>query len=226
MNEGKEFVDSEDEDVPADTTEEDQEGKYTSEVIMNEGKEFVDSEAEDVPADTIEEDQEGNCTSEAERNKAQEAVENGFYERVCVAVAERVVCEGNCATEADVNNVKEPVETEFREYMQDVSEDFHRIENEDFEMEVHENMQVEGEEYTGRNYRIEFHTDEDKGFVNGGEAVDNIFPETIQGYGSYEREDQREIQTHECDTPVDQESVSSGGTLNKFNVAVRDKCSS
>jgi hypothetical protein len=42
-------------------------------------------------------------------------------------------------------------------------------------------VQVGGEEYEykGRNYRIEFHTDEDQGFVNRGEAVDNIFPETI-----------------------------------------------
>jgi hypothetical protein len=224
MNKGKEYVDSE--DVPADTIEEDREGEYTSEVIMNEGKEYVDSEDEDVPADTIEEDQEGNCTNEAERNEVQEAVEKEFCEGVHVAVAEIVVHEGKCATEADVNIVQEPVETEFHEYIQYASEDFHRIENEGVEMEVHENIQVEGEEYTGRNYRIEFHTDEEQGFVNGGEGVDNIFPETIQGCVSYEREGQREIETHECDTPVDQESVSSDGTLNKFNVAIRDKCSS
>jgi hypothetical protein len=57
-------------------------------------------------------------------------------------------------------------------------------------------MQVEGEEYKGRHYRIKFHTD---GFLNRGEAVDNIqvFPETIQGSDSYEREEQKEIQTHE-----------------------------
>jgi hypothetical protein len=85
-------------------------------------------------------------------------------------------------------------------------------------------MQVEGEKYKGRNYRTEFHTDEDQGSVNRGEAV-NIFPETIQGCDSYERKEQREMQTHEPDTTVNQESVSSGGTVNsKFNLAVRDRC--
>jgi hypothetical protein len=41
---------------------------------------------------------------------------------------------------------------------------------------------------------------------------------------SYEREEQKEIQTHEPDTTVNQESASRGGTVNsKFNIAVRDK---
>jgi hypothetical protein len=40
------------------------------------------------------------------------------------------------------------------------------------------------------------------------------------GCVSYEREEQREIQTHESDT-----TFSSGGTVNsKFNIAVRDRC--
>jgi hypothetical protein len=37
MNEDKENVDGKDEDVRADTVQEDQEGKCASEVIMNEG---------------------------------------------------------------------------------------------------------------------------------------------------------------------------------------------
>jgi hypothetical protein len=84
-------------------------------------------------------------------------------------------------TGADVNNVQEHVQTEFHEDIQDDSENFHRNENKGVEIEFHESMQVEGEKYKGRNYRIQFHTDKDHGFVNRSEGVENVFPKTIQG---------------------------------------------
>jgi hypothetical protein len=228
----------------------DQEGNYKSRVCINEGNEIienehhdsvetesavkdcgkrdfiiegVESEDEDVPEDATE-DQEGECTSDAERNNVQEAVERECNEDVQIEMAEIIIHRGNYTTEADVNSIQEPVETQFYEGIQDVSED--RNENEEVvEIEFPENMQVEGEEFDGRNYRIEFYTDEEHGFANRNESVDSILPETIQQCVSFEREDQREIQTHESDTNVDQESVGGDGTVNtKFHIAVREKC--
>jgi hypothetical protein len=154
MNEGKENVNSEADDVPADTTE-DQEGKCASEVIMNEGKKNFDSEDKDIPADNIE-DQEEKYTSEAERNKMHVAVENEFYESVHGEVAKIVFREGNYMTGADVNNVQEPVETEFHEDIQDDSETFHRNEKEGVEIEFHENIKVEDEEYKEEIIELKF----------------------------------------------------------------------
>jgi hypothetical protein len=78
--------------------------------------------------------------------------------------------------------------------------------------EFHEDMQVDGEEYDGGNYTNESNTNEDQQFVSGGEAVESIFPETIQRSVSCEGEDQREMQPHESDTNENWESLSGGGT--------------
>jgi hypothetical protein len=82
--------------------------------------------------------------------------------------------------------------------------------------EFHEDMQVDGEGCGRGNY-----TNEDQQFVSEGEAVESVFPETIQRSVSYEGEYQREMQTRELDTNEDFASVSGGGTVkSKFNKSV------
>jgi hypothetical protein len=57
-------------------------------------------------------------------------------------------------------------------------------------------MQLDGEECGRGNYTSEFYTNENQEFVSGGEAVESIFPETIQQNVCYEIADQRKMQTH------------------------------
>ncbi|PNF41698.1 hypothetical protein B7P43_G03451 [Cryptotermes secundus] len=82
--------------------------------------------------------------------------------------------------------------------------------------EFHKDMQVDGEGCGRGNY-----TDEDQQFVSGGEAVESVFPKTIQRSVSYEGEYQREMQTCELNTNEVLASVSGGGTVkSKFNKSV------
>lgn len=182
--------------VQADLAEEHQARNDISEAIMNEGKEAVESE-DDVPADATEEGQPGKSTSETERNEVQNAVEIEFYEAVYVEVAEVVLDQGgNYTGEAGIN-----VETEFYEDVKYVAEGSDRNQDQKVVVtEFHEVMQVDGEECDKGNYTSESYTNEDQQFVREDEAVESTFPETIQGSVLYEREDQREIQTHESDT--------------------------
>jgi hypothetical protein len=83
MNEGKEVAESEN-DVPADATEEGQEGKYTSKAERNEVQNAVESEFyEDVCVEVAEMVvQGGNFTAEADTNINQQSAETEFYEDV------------------------------------------------------------------------------------------------------------------------------------------------
>jgi hypothetical protein len=221
-NEGLEAVESECYvHVQADVAEEHKARDYISGVIMNEDKEVVESE-DDVPADTTEEGQKGKHTSKAERNEVQNASESEFYEDVYVEVAEIVVQGEHFIAEADANIHQESVESEFYENVKYVAEDSDRNEDQEAALsEFHEDMQVDGEECGRGNHTNEANTNEDQQLVSGGEAVESIFPETIQRSVSYEGEDQREMQTHESDRNEDLESLSGDGTVNiKFNKAV------